>query len=59
MGKIELDEIGRLTKPVKIRNVLNIQPGDILNIKINQDNMIILQKKPSREKIFESLVGVH
>jgi len=59
MGKIELDERGRLTNPVKIRNALNIQPGDILNIKINQDNTITLQKKPSREKIFENLVGVH
>lgn len=57
MGKIELDERGRLTLPVKIRKTLNIQPGDTLSIKINQDNTITLQKKPSKEEIFENLVG--
>ena len=57
MGKIEIDDRGRLTLPAKIRDSLNIKPGDSLNIKINQDNTITLQKKPTKEEIFDKLVG--
>ena len=57
MGKIEIDDRGRLTLPAKLRDSLNIKPGDRLTIKINQDNTITLQKKPSKEEIFEKLVG--
>jgi AbrB family looped-hinge helix DNA binding protein len=57
MGNIELDERGRLTLPVKIRDSLRIKPGDKLTIKVNQDDTITLQKKPSKEEIFKDLVG--
>ncbi len=57
MGKVELDERGRLTLPVKIRDSLRIKPGDKLTIKVNQDDTITLQKKPSKEEIFKDLVG--
>ncbi|KKM17227.1 hypothetical protein LCGC14_1677900 [marine sediment metagenome] len=57
MGKIEIDDRGRLTLPSKIRDSLNIKPGDRLTIKVNQENMIILQKNPSKKEIFEKLVG--
>ena len=57
MGKIEIDDRGRLTLPVKLRDSLNIKPGDKLTIKMNPDNTITLQKKPSKEEIFEKLVG--
>ena len=57
MGKIEIDDRGRLTLPSKIRDSLNIKPGDKLTIKINQDNKITLQKNPSKIEIFENLVG--
>jgi len=57
MGKIEIDDKGRLTLPAKLRESLNIKPGDRLTIKINQDNIITLQKKPSKGEIFEKLVG--
>ncbi len=57
MGNIELDDRGRLTLPVKIRESLHINPGDKLNIKIGKDNEIILQKKLSKEELFENLVG--
>lgn len=57
MGKIEIDDRGRLTLPSKIRDSLNIKPGDRLTIKINQDNKITLQKNPSKKEIFENLVG--
>ncbi|MBY9018359.1 MAG: AbrB/MazE/SpoVT family DNA-binding domain-containing protein, partial [Candidatus Lokiarchaeota archaeon] len=40
MGKVEVDERGRLTLPSKIREKLLIQPGDKLTIKINSDNSI-------------------
>ncbi len=57
MGKIEIDERGRLTLPAKIRDSLHINPGDKLVIKINQDKTITLQKKPTKKEIFENLVG--
>ncbi len=57
MGKVEIDERGRLTLPAKIRKDLHIKPGDKLTIKINSDNSITIQKTPSKEVIFEKLVG--
>ena len=57
MGKIEIDERGRITLPAKIRDKLLIKPGDKLTVKVNSDNIITLQKNPSKELIFEKLVG--
>lgn len=57
MRKIEIDERGRLTLPAKIRELLHIQTGDKLTIKVNSDNTIILQKRPSKEEVLKTLVG--
>jgi AbrB family looped-hinge helix DNA binding protein len=57
MGKVEVDERGRLTLPSKIRDKLLIQPGDKLTIKINSDNSIHIKKSPSKKEIFDKLVG--
>lgn len=57
MGKVEIDERGRLTLPSKIREKLLIQPGDKLTIKINPDNSINIKKSPSKKEIFDGLVG--
>ena len=57
MGKVEIDERGRLTLPSKIREKLLIQPGDKLTIKVNPDNSINIKKSPTKKEIFEKLVG--
>ena len=57
MGKVEVDERGRLTLPSKIREKLLIQPGDKLTIKIDSDNSIHIKKSPSKKEIFDKLVG--
>ena len=59
MGKVEVDEHGRLTLPLKIREKLLIQPGDKLTIKINSDNSIHIKKSPSKKEIFDKLVGYY
>jgi AbrB family looped-hinge helix DNA binding protein len=56
MGKIEIDERGRLTLPSKVRKKLGIKTGDKLTITTSSDK-IILYKKPSKEIIFKELVG--
>jgi AbrB family looped-hinge helix DNA binding protein len=57
MGKIEIDERGRVTLPAKIREKLLIKPGDKFTIKVNSDNAILLKKSPSKNVIFKELVG--
>lgn len=57
MGKVEVDDRGRLTLPSKIREKLLIRPGDKLTIKVNSDNSIHIKKSPSKNEIFEKLVG--
>ena len=57
MGNVELDDRGRLTLPAKIRETLHINPGDKLNIKVDKDKKIILQKKINKEELFSDLVG--
>ena len=57
MRKVEVDEHGRLTLPLKIREKLLIQHGDKLTIKINSDNSIHLKKIPSKKEIFDKLIG--
>ena len=58
MGTIELDGRGRITLPAKIREKLAVRPGDTLVISVAGDEKsIILRKSPSKEEIFESLVG--
>jgi AbrB family looped-hinge helix DNA binding protein len=57
MGKVEIDDRGRLTLPAKIREKLLIKSGDKLSIKVDKDNSIIIQKSPTKEQIFKELVG--
>ncbi len=57
MGKIEIDDRGRLTLPSKIREKLLIKPGDKLSIKVNGDNSITIKKSPTKGQIFKELVG--
>ncbi len=57
MGKVEIDDRGRLTLPAKIRDKVLIKAGDKLTIKVNSDNSITLQKSPTKEEIFKNIVG--
>jgi AbrB family looped-hinge helix DNA binding protein len=57
MGKVEIDDRGRLTLPSKIREKLLIKSGDKLSIKVNGDNSITIKKNPTKEQIFKNLVG--
>ena len=57
MGKVEIDDRGRLTLPSKIREKLLIKSGDKLSIKVNVDNSITIKKSPTKEQIFKDLVG--
>ena len=57
MGKVEIDDRGRITLPAEIREKLQLRSGEKLTIKTNSDNIITLQKKPSKELIFKNLVG--
>ena len=57
VGKVEIDDRGRLTLPSKIREKLLIKSGDTLSIKINTDNSITIRKSPTKEQIFKELVG--
>ena len=57
MGKIEIDERGRITLPAKIRDKLQIKPGDKLIINVNSDNTIVLKKGLTKSIIFKKLVG--
>ena len=57
MGKVEIDDRGRLTLPSKISEKLLIKSGDKLSIKVNVDNSITIKKNPTKEQIFKDLVG--
>ena len=57
VGKVEIDDRGRLTLPSKIREKLLIKSGDKLSIKVNRDNSITIRKNPSKDQIFNELVG--
>ena len=57
MGKVEIDDRGRLTLPSKLREKLLIKSGDKLSIKVNIDNSITIKKSPTKEQIFKDLVG--
>jgi len=57
MGKIEIDDRGRITLPVKIREKLFLKSGEKLTINVNSDNTITIRKTPSKELIFDKLVG--
>ena len=57
MGKIELDDRGRLTIPAGIREKLKLKPGDKLSIEIENDKILKLQKTPTKEEIFQNLIG--
>jgi len=57
VGKVEIDDRGRLTLPAKIRDKLFIRAGDKLTIKVESNSKITLQKSPTKETIFKELVG--
>jgi len=59
MGKIEMDDRGRLTIPAGLREKLNLKPGDKLSIEIDDgnDKVLKIQKTPTKEEIFQNLVG--
>jgi len=57
VGKVEIDDRGRLTLPSKIREKLLIKSGDKLSIKVNTDNSITIRKSPTKVQIFKELVG--
>ena len=57
MGKVELDDRGRLTIPAALREKLNLKPGDKLSIEIDGDKGLKIQKTPTKEEIFQHLVG--
>ena len=57
MGKVEIDDRGRLTLPSKVRDKLLIKSGDKLSIKVNTDNSITIKKSPTKDQIFKDLVG--
>jgi AbrB family looped-hinge helix DNA binding protein len=54
---IEIDDRGRLTLPVQVREQLAIKSGDKLSISITSDMAIVLRKAPTREQVFTELVG--
>lgn len=57
MGKIEMDERGRVTIPSKIREKLKISAGDTLAITVKSGNSIVIRKSPTKAQIIENLVG--
>lgn len=57
MGKIELDDRGRITIPADIREKLALKSGDKLSVRIESDNSITLRKSPSLNEIEKELVG--
>ena len=57
MGKIELDDRGRITIPVHIREKLGLKSGDKLSLRIDSDNNITLRKAPSLNELEKGLIG--
>ncbi|MHA1602212.1 MAG: AbrB/MazE/SpoVT family DNA-binding domain-containing protein [Promethearchaeota archaeon] len=57
MGKVELDNRGRVTIPAVIREKLNLKPGDKLSIEIDNEKGLKIKKTPTKEEIFKNLVG--
>ena len=57
MGKVELDNRGRVTIPAAIREKLNLKPGDKLSIEIDNEKGLKIKKTPTKEEIFQNLVG--
>ena len=57
MGKVELDDRGRLTIPAALREKLNLKPGDKLSIDLDGEKALRIQKTPTKEEIFQHLVG--
>jgi AbrB family looped-hinge helix DNA binding protein len=57
MGKVEVDDRGRVTIPAAIRKKLNLKPGDKLSIEIDEEKGLRFRKPPTKEEIFENLVG--
>ena len=57
MGKVELDDRGRLTIPAGIREKLNLKPGDKLSIEIDDEKVLKIQKTPTKDELFQHLVG--
>ncbi len=57
MGKIELDDRGRITIPAHIREKLALKSGDKLSLRIDSDNTLILRKAPTLNELKKELIG--
>jgi AbrB family looped-hinge helix DNA binding protein len=57
MGKIELDDRGRITIPAHIREKLALKSGDKLSLRIDSDKSITLRKAPSLNELEKALIG--
>ncbi len=57
MGKIELDDRGRITIPASIREKLALKSGDKLSLRIDPNNNITLRKTPSLNELEKELIG--
>ena len=57
MGKLELDDRGRITIPANIREKMALKSGDKLTLKLDSDKAIILRKTPSLEELEKELIG--
>ena len=57
MGKIELDDRGRITIPANIREKLGLKSGDKISVRIDSDKSITLRKAPSLNELEKELIG--
>ena len=57
MGKIELDDRGRITIPANIREKLGLKSGDKISLRIDSDKSITLRKAPSLNELEKELIG--
>jgi len=57
MGKIELDDRGRITIPANIREKLGLKSGDKISVRIESDKSITLRKAPSLNELEKELIG--
>lgn len=45
-----IDDLGRIVIPKEMRNSLNIQPGDIITMQIDDDKLILTKKGLSKSE---------
>lgn len=56
MGKSKIDERGRITLPLKLREALGLRPGQEVRIERNESG-ILLRHAITKEKFLEELEG--